>query len=334
METVISHKVLSQAQVPPRSLRVPFGMANVQFHAMGTIVSLLLPIEHQQKGTEIVQNLFAHWERTLSRFLPESELSQLNRHAGGPVIVGPLLFSVLETAIEAASTTDGLYDPTLLKQLVQNGYAQSFDEMPKEQETSDQKAHVGGGWRAIHMDATLRLVILPSNTRVEFGGIAKGMAVDAALEELCKAGMRPALVNAGGDLAVLDAPMDEGQWPIAVQGKTCVWTIPITRGCMATSGIGRRHWRQGTLVRHHLIDPRTGVPARSELWSVSVVAEKCMQAEVAAKAAFLLGIEQGSEFLRRFDLAGLFVREDGTWQTVGDWPQEQMLAEERQEEQS
>ena len=80
-------------------------------------------------------------------------------------------------------------------------------------------------------------------------------------------------------------------------------------------------------MRHHLIDPRTGLPAHSGLWSVTVAAARCEQAEVAAKITFLLGTEQGSAFLRHHSLAGLLVREDGTWATVGSWPWEAMLKE-------
>jgi thiamine biosynthesis lipoprotein len=156
--------------------------------------------------------------------------------------------------------------------------------------------------------------------QIDFGGIAKGMAVDAAIEQLKQAGIQPALVNAGGDLAVLGVPEQAQQWPIAVQGKKDAWTIPLHHGALATSGVARRHWQQGGLMRHHLLDPRTGLPARSGLWSVTVAASRCEQAEVAAKVAFLLGREQGSSFLQQHSLAALIVEEEGNWTAVGSWP--------------
>jgi thiamine biosynthesis lipoprotein len=289
-----------------------------------------LPEEHLQRGEEIVRTLFAHWEQTLSRFLPQSELSQLNRLAGKPVVVSELLFTVLERALMAAEATNGLYDPTLLNQLMQLGYDRSFDELPAELPTAERSTSPGGGWRDIHIDKALRLVILPAGVGVDFGGIAKGMAVDAALAELRQEGISTALVNAGGDLAVQGVPMLEQQWPIEVEGKTRSWVIPLHHGAMATSGVSRRRWKQGTQERHHLVDPRTGLSARSGLWSVTVAAARCEQAEVAAKAAFLLGREQGSEFLLRYDLAGLFVHEDGSWTAVGSWPKKSMMREDKE----
>jgi thiamine biosynthesis lipoprotein len=163
-------------------------------------------------------------------------------------------------------------------------------------------------------------VTLPVGIKLDFGGIAKGMAVDAALEKLRQGGVSPALVNAGGDLAVLGLPPAVEHWQLAVPGRERFWTIPLRQGAMATSGIAHRHWWQGQTLRHHLLDPRTGLPAHSDLWSVTVVADRCEQAEVAAKVAFILGSQQGADFLRRHRIAGLLVREDGTWQAVEPWP--------------
>ena len=146
------------------------------------------------------------------------------------------------------------------------------------------------------------------------------MAVDAALESLRHCGVSPAMVNAGGDLAVLGLPPGAEQWPIAVPGREQFWTIPLYNGAVATSGIAHRHWWQGQTLRHHLLDPRTGLPAQSDLWSVTVVADRCEQAEVAAKVAFILGSKQGADFLRKYQIGGLLVREDGTWETVQPWP--------------
>ena len=119
---------------------------------------------------------------------------------------------------------------------------------------------------------------------------------------------------------MLGLPPAAEQWPIAVPGRERCWTIPLHSGAVATSGIAHRHWWQGQTLRHHLLDPRTGLPAQSDLWSVTVVADRCEQAEVAAKVAFILGSRQGADFLRRHRIAGLLVREDGTWESVEPWP--------------
>lgn len=287
---------------------------------MGTTISLLLPASQAARGVQIVGSLFQEWEQTLSRFLPESELSQLNAHAGTAMAVSDLLYTVLATALSAAQATQGVYDPALLEQLVQLGYDRTFDDLPAVSFDPIIPGEPGGGWRGIRVNPIYRHVTLPIGIKLDFGGIAKGMAVDAALEQLRVSGVSPALVNAGGDLAVMGLPPDAEQWPIAVPGRERYWTIPLHSGAVATSGIAHRHWWQGQTLRHHLLDPRTGLPAQSDLWSVTVVADRCEQAEVAAKVAFILGSRQGADFLRRHRIAGLLVREDGTWESVEPWP--------------
>jgi thiamine biosynthesis lipoprotein len=311
----------SQAPIPPETAWVlPIGMSRAQFRAMGTTISLLLPEAQCQQGTQVVQELFALWEQTLSRFLPESELSRLNTMSGVPVVVSELLYSVLKTALDAAQITQGVYDPTLLRQMVRIGYDRTFDELSSNQPATSITISPGGGWREIQLDEKNRRVTLPPGVGLDFGGIAKGMAVDAALNSLQQVGIDIALVNAGGDLAVRGVPPETEQWPLAVPGKQQSWNIPLLLGAMATSGVARRRWQQGGQQRHHLLDPRTGTSAQSGLWSVTVVAACCEQAEVGAKVAFILGRKRGADFLRTHSLAGLLVCEDGTWEAVAPWP--------------
>jgi len=299
-------------------------MRREEFRAMGTTISLLLPESQAEPGAQIVRTLFSEWEQTLSRFLPESELSQLNQHAGTPIAVSDLLYTVLATALTAAWATEGVYDPALLDQLMQLGYDRTFNDLPAVRIDPIIPGEPGGRWRGIKVDPIHRRVTLPVGIKLDFGGIAKGMAVDAALESLHQNEVSPALINAGGDLAVLGLPPAVEHWLVSVPGREQFWTIPLHHGAVATSGIAHRHWWQGNTLRHHLLDPGTGLPAQSDLWSVTVVADRCEQTEVAAKVAFILGSRSGADFLRRHRIAGLLVREDGTWETVEPWPAQLM----------
>jgi thiamine biosynthesis lipoprotein len=178
----------------------------------------------------------------------------------------------------------------------------------------------GGGWRSIRLDPERRAVTLPMGAGVDLGGIAKGLAVDATLARFRQLGIGPALVNAGGDLAVIGTPPSSSTWPIAIPVRDESWTLELGHGAVATSGRARRRWRQGSHERHHIIDPRTGESAATSTWSVTAVAGSCTQAEVAAKVAFLLGPDAGVASLEAEGLAGLVVDENGTWRAAGPWP--------------
>jgi thiamine biosynthesis lipoprotein len=120
--------------------------------------------------------------------------------------------------------------------------------------------------------------------RLDLGGIGKGYAADRAADILAAAG--PCLVNAGGDIATRG-----GTWPVGVETTVGTITLEVTGAAVATSGTDRRTWRRNGTTLHHLIDPRTGAPARSDVVRVTVVAPDAVAAEIAATSLFLAGAD-------------------------------------------
>ena len=293
-------------------------MSSRRFRAMGSEVHVLVPHASAAHCTSAVEELFAEWEDVLSRFRPESELSLLNARAGTAVGVGPILLSALEASLEAARATGGLFDPALGHELVRLGYDRSFEEIGAAAPASG-PPRGGGAWRGIVVDRAAGVVILPAGSSLDLGGIAKGMAVDASLELLAKMGVEAALVSAGGDLAVLGLPPGRRAWSVRVGGAGGP-VVPLVRGALATSGTSRRRWRQGDVMRHHLVDPATGDPALSGLREVTVAGGTCRLAEVGASAAFVAGPQLAPGMLERLGLAGLLVTDAGAQIRVGRWP--------------
>lgn len=303
----------------------PRGLGQASFPAMGTTITALVPLERLAEASDLLIELFEEWEQTLSRFRPASESSRLGASGGHWVKLSPLLYSALTTALDAARATRGIFDPTLRERMIQIGYDRDFAAMGAELPAAN-GAHVAGAgaWRSIQLDDARRMARLPRGTGLDFGGIGKGIAVDAALDLLEDSGLTPALVNAGGDLGVRGLPTGEDRWTVTVPSKDSIWLIGLERGALATSGVSRRRWRQGEIERHHLIDPRTDEPAQSGLWSVTAAASVCAQAEVAAKTALILGAERGAEFIAEAGLAALLAPETGEWSVAGPWPREAM----------
>src|SRR6202011_5914404 len=130
--------------------------------------------------------------------------------------------------------TDGLFDPTLLNQITELGYDRSFESLPEVSPDAVAPAKPGGGWRDIRLDPERRAITVPSGVGIDLGGIAKGLAVDATLARLRQLGVTPALVNAGGDLAVTGTPTGNASWSIAVPGGERSWAIPLGSGATAT----------------------------------------------------------------------------------------------------
>lgn len=288
---------------------------------MGTDVVVLTERDarHGADGIAAVRTLFADWDATLSRFRADSELSRLNASGGRPFVAGRLLAEVLWQSLEAAAATGGLFDPTVHDRLVDLGYDRTFDALRADDVETVLRAWRPGRWRAIQLDRRTGTVRLPEGVALDFGGIAKGMAVDAATERLGDFGVESAAVAAGGDLAVRGLPSDGGAWDVGVELPAGTLDVSLPSGAFATSTTLRRRWLRGGAWRHHLIDPRTGLSAESDVVSASVAAATCREAEVAAKTALILGAEAGRRFLDGLGLDGLLAHADGTVIRVGSW---------------
>lgn len=294
-------------------------MPLLSFPAMGSQILAALDAPEPAAGPALraTAQRFARWEQALSRFRPDSELSALNRSAGGWQPISPTLTAVLAQALRAAETTDGLVRPTLLSALVDAGYDRDFAALTQavaEPRPRASAAPPGDDWRRIELDQERHRVNLPRGMRLDLGGVAKGWAADRAAHELGAIG--PALVDAGGDIAVSGPRADGAPWPIGVadphDGAAQLDLLMLAQGGVATSGRDHRRWRQGGSDQHHIIDPRTGAPAATDLLSVTVVAGSAAEAEAAAKAALILGSGEGAAWLAaRPWLAALLVRADG-----------------------
>ena len=164
------------------------------------------------------------------------------------------------------------------------------------------------------MDPQTRTVTLPAGMRLDFGGVAKGWAAHQAMQRLKAYG--PALVDAGGDIAISGRQQNGEPWVIGIEDPFAhgeEYDVLLLGRCgVATSGTDFRRWQQNGVWRHHIIDPRTGLPAETDLVSVSVVAPTVMQAEAATKVILISGSRDGMAWLERQpELGGILVLENG-----------------------
>lgn len=261
-----------------------------------------------------VPEWFEEWEQALSRFREDSELNRLNRNAGRPLQTSPVLWQVIQASLQAAHQSNGMVTPTLLAALESAGYDRTFEAL----ELSGARQRPGwmlvGDWRAIECDATTRSICLLPGMRLDLGGIAKGWAADQAAQRLGEYG--PALIDAGGDIAVSGPQANGDRWPIGVadpsEPERNLEMLLIARGAVATSGRDYRRWQRNGVWQHHIIDPRTGEPADTDIVTATVIAPTAVEAEVAAKRVLISGSRAGLDWLEEQpSMAGLIVLESG-----------------------
>ena len=270
------------------------------FRAMGTTVELVVEADEASSELAAGEAEFERLERVMSRFRPDSELSQLNRQ--GWIEASADLAHVVELAVAARERTGGAFDPTVHNAVETAGYDRTFMELPDD--APDDGGFAACGGRVV---VEGRRIELEDGFAIDLGGIGKGFAAERVAERLALAG--PCLVDAGGDIAVRGVP-EAGAWSVAVDDDL---TLGVVAGGIATSGRDRRTWRRGGRERHHLIDPATGRPSETDLLRVTVVAPDAVEAEVLAKALFL----GGSTAASATDVPAVLVTEDGRRLTTG-----------------
>ena len=268
-----------------------------RFRAMGCEVVVAADREDDAAR---VRELIAADDRRFTRFAEDSELLRVNA-APGPVLVSTRFARAVSLALSAARQTGGLFDPTLLQALEAAGYDRDFCELGADPQPPGEGRR--GCWERVRLHG--RLLTLPPGTGLDLNGVVKSMAVDDALAAIGGRGW----VSAGGDLAT-GRPLE-----VALPGGG---SVRLERGALATSSSAVRRWLRGGRAQHHLIDPRTGRPAESLWRQVTACGATCVMADVAAKAAFLLG-EEGPRWLDARGIAGRFAGEDGAVVVNATW---------------
>ncbi len=289
-------------------------MQRLEFRAMGCQMLAVVDADTPTavEALDQVPVWFEEWESSLSRFRSDSELSQLNRSTGQPFHASDTLWNVFRMALEAARASDGLVTPAVLQALEAAGYDRDFNLLGPS--TKPLGLPGVGDWRLIQYDKQARTITLPVGMRLDFGGTAKGWAADAALGRL--SGLGPALVDAGGDIAVSGPMVGGDPWPVAVadpsEPERDLAMLLLGEGAVATSGRDYRRWKRDGVEQHHIIDPRTGRPAETDVLAATIIAPSAREAEIAAKVALILGSRAGLEWVQaREEYAGLFVLESG-----------------------
>ena len=266
------------------------------------------------------RRLLLEWHDRFSRFLPGSELSELNADPRSEVPVSALLGRLVEAVADAAARTGGLVDGTLLREIQTAGYRRDLGRplpLPLALRLARRRRAARpsreGSWRRLAFDRTTGVVRRPPGVAIDSGGLAKGLFADVLSGSLDHHAAYA--VDCAGDLRLggaagvarpveVESPFDGG----------LLHTFALAEGGVATSGIGRRSWidARGTPA-HHLLDPATGRPAFTGVVQVTALAPTALEAEIRAKAAILSGPGGARAWLPD---GGVIVADDGGFEVI------------------
>jgi len=305
-----------------------------RFEALGTY-AYLATSGGADHAVEIARGVLGDVDRTCSRFRHDSDLTRANRNAGTWTRVDPLLAAAVGVAIAAAEETDGLVDPCLGIPLVELGYDADFSLVRSRNQTPARlrTRHPVGRWRQLEVDPE-GAVKVPAGVHLDLGATAKAWASDLVALAVLENTDEVVVVSLGGDLRIVTPPGtgDFDGWPVSITESPIVGPgssptsdreepelVTVTAGGLATSSSRVRRWSAGGVQRHHLIDPRTGRPAR-EIWrTVTATGPTCVAANVASTAAVVLGAEAVG-WLGERGVDARLVDATGQVTRVGAWP--------------
>ena len=265
-------------------------------HAMATRFEFVLLGEDQVRlraaGEEALAEIQA-LEKRLSFYSQTSELSQINRRAARePVRVASDVFELLQTALRLSQATDGAFDPTVAPLMRCWGFVRSTGRFPDERELSDARRVTG--MNLVHLDeenSTIRFT--RPGVELDLGGIAKGYALDEAAAHLRSAGIEHALLHGGtSTIVAMGRSFDESRWRVGIVRKdaSILGTVELSDCTMSVSAVTGKAFVRDGMVYGHVIDPRTGKPAKGASLA-AVVAESATVSDALSTAALLLGFE-------------------------------------------
>ncbi len=281
------------------------GKLTYQDHAMGTNVSVWFWTEREADAAKAAEAMFGEMkrlDRELTTWLPDSDLSKINTAAGErPVQVSDETIVVIQRALDVSRRSNGVFDITV--QAFHGLW--KFDEdmdytLPDQAEVKQRLALIG--WSDIVVNKAKRTVFLKrKGMAITLGGIAKGYAVDKCVALLKGKGFTDFMVQAGGDMYVAGSK-GKDPWTVGIRDprgpKESMFALaPVKDHSFSTSGDYERGFVKDGVRYHHILDPRTGQPARASR-SVTIRAKDAFTADAWSKVMFIDGVEAGRKIIK------------------------------------
>ncbi len=279
---------------------------------VGTTVTITVYNDNEREAVKIIELAFEEIKRIdnlLSSYKNQSEVSILNKEGFIDYPSNDLIYNV-KKSLRYSELSQGAFDITV--QPILDLYRDSFENKERAPTSKEIEWNLGiVNFENIVIQAK-RISFEDHGMKITLGGIAKGYVIDKAINVLINEGINHALVNAGGDIRAI-GNKGRKNWSIALANprneREYVAMIELNNNSVATSGDYERYFDDDKKF-HHIVDPRTGYSA-TELISVTIITGKAVDADAIATAVFVLGPDEGLEFIEKFtDVEGLLITKE------------------------
>ncbi len=286
-------------------------------NTMGTYYKVTLYTdENPQELKKDIDKFLELFNMVFSTYIPNSEVSKINTSSYKDLKVTDTMKKLLNLSLEISRKSRGYFDFTVAPLVKAWGFGPDGKMIKKPTNEEIKRLRSIVGYEKIKLDDSV-LKRDSTEVKLDFSAVAKGYGVDELVKYLEYKGYGDLIVEIGGEVRARGRKHNGSLWRVGIEGPSealgnkLVKVVKLNNMSMATSGNYRNYLKLGDEVFGHTIDPKTGMPAKHKLISVSVLSEYCADADAWATAFMAMGAKAGLELANRSNLAALFQVKEG-----------------------
>ena len=289
---------------------------------MDTTVEIkVISEKNANNGNKVISEtleIMREWDRKLNRYNENSLISKINNKGNKGVKVSDEIINFFKELKRYGKLTEGNFDPTIAPLIDLWGFGKENTRIPAENDIKSLLKLVD--YNDIKIDEKKNIIYLPKKSKIDLGSAAKGFIIDKAYKNLKKNNIENFFINAGGNIRVSGMNIVENRlWSIGIRKPRANnqvykdYILEISKGAVSTSGDYERYFIKDNKRYSHLIDPKTGYPAR-DLQSVTVYTSTALRADVLSTALFIMGWNKAKEKIKNSeDIAGFLIKDGEIW---------------------
>ncbi|MDD3339988.1 MAG: FAD:protein FMN transferase [Lachnospiraceae bacterium] len=272
-----------------------------------TSISLQIYSEQGEALLEKCFSLCAELEKTFSRTLETSELYKVNHRSSDTVEVSDDLAKVIRVGLDYGDLSDGVLDITIAPVTDLWDFKSQEHHLPAEADIQAALAKVD--YKKVHLDGTTLTFDSP-DTMLDLGAVAKGYCADRLKEYLTSQGVKSGLINLGGNVLTLGSKPDGSDWNVGIQKPfadrgVVERTVSVTDKSVVSSGIYERYFELDGVLYHHVLDPATGYPVKTDLAETTIVTDASVYGDAMSTICLLKGKDGANAFIEKMKAQGM-----------------------------
>ncbi len=280
-----------------------------------TIIQVTVYDPDDTDALEGCMDLAAHYEQLFSRTLPDSDISRINHANGAYVTVDQETIDLIQTGLTYCEQSRGAFDLTIGGVSDLWNFKENENKiLPDSEALKEAVSHVD--YRKIKIRGN-QIALTDPDARLDLGGIAKGYIADQMKTYLISQGVKAAKINLGGNVLILgNQKPDHSDFKIGIQkpfdeNGTPIAAVTLKNQSMVSSGIYQRYFEKNGRIYHHILDPDTGYPLENNLYAVTIISPRSVDADALSTTCMALGLEEGLKLIESIpDTEAVFITSD------------------------